>query len=79
MRLIDHLQRGDAYWATRSVDEFHLGRQHIINPIFNDGVRLTPADLHEHPRLGDDPTNLSKYFLSERFVAIFIEIFHMRP
>ena len=51
----------------------------MIDPIFDDGVRLATADLHEHPGLSDDATDFADYFLSQRFVSIFIEVFHMRP
>src|ERR1700722_19185570 len=77
MRLVDHLKRSDEYATPRPMQQVHLGRNQVIDPIFDDRVRLASADFHEYPRLGDDPTDFADHFLSQAFVSIFIEVFHM--
>jgi hypothetical protein len=51
----------------------------MIDPVFDDGMRLATADLHEHPRFSDYAPDFANYFLRQRFVSIFIEVFHMDP
>ena len=48
-RLVDHLQRGDADRAARSVDEVHLVGEQLIDSELDDGVGLTAAHLHQRP------------------------------
>ena len=75
-RLVDHLQRRHTNRTTRPVNQLDLVRQQAIEPIFHDRVRLPAADFHQDPRFGDDSANLFDDFPGERFVAIFVEIFH---
>ena len=37
------------------MDETDLGRQHLIQAIADDRMRLATADLHDIPRPGNDP------------------------
>ena len=76
VRLVDHLQRSDTDRASRAVHQFHFFGKQAIDAIFDNGMRLTAADFHQNPWLGDHPTNFIDQFFGERFVAIFIEIFH---
>ena len=75
-RLVDHLERGHADRATRPMDQLDLRWQEPIDPVFHDRVGLAAADFHQDPGLGDDAANFFDDFLGERFVAIFVEIFH---
>ena len=47
---VDHLQGRDAHRTTGAVDEFHLRRQHPVEAVLDDGVRLPAADFHQGPR-----------------------------
>ena len=77
VRLVDHLQRGDANRAAGAMHELHFVRQQMIDAIFDDGVGLAAADLHQHPGSGDDarisltsfPASASSRYSSRYFIA----------
>ena len=48
----------------------------MVDPVFDNGVRLTAADLHQNPGFGHRATKLGDQFSGYLFVAIFVDIFH---
>ena len=76
VRLVDHLQRSDADRAAGAVHELHLLRQQMVDAIFDDGVGLSAADFHQDPWPGHHAVDFVGQFFGQRFVAIFIEVFH---
>lgn len=47
--LVDDLERGDAHRTPRPVNQLHLIREELIDPMADDRVRLSAAHLHQGP------------------------------
>jgi len=79
-----HRQHADR--ASGAVDELDLGRQHLVNPVPENGVCMTAADLHDlqgpfqPATVAHDPLNQLMNRLRKRacFLGIseFIDVFH---
>ena len=54
---IEHFQRRHTYGATGTVYEFDTFRQNFIDPIFDNGMRLAAAHLHNSPGPGGGSVN----------------------
>src|SRR5262245_554811 len=76
MRLVDHFERGHAYRTARSMHEFDLFRQQLIDPVFNDAVCLAAANLHEYPGTGHRLADLAGNFLSDFLSPVFVDVLH---
>ncbi len=78
-RLVDDLDRRDADRAARSVDERDLLRQHPVDAVLEEAVRLAPADFHDAPR----PRDGARYGVEELAggvtVAVLVEVAHYGP
>ena len=79
VRLVDHLQRGDADRAAGAVHQLDRGRQHAVDAVADDRVGLAAADLHQHPGLGGGLRRSSRSGPPATLaVAVFVEVFHRR-
>src|ERR671934_2091429 len=76
MRFVDLLEWRDAHGAAGTVDQLDLRRQEAVDPVLDDRVRLSAADLHERPRPGGDAPDLGHDRPRQAPVAILVEILH---
>ncbi len=74
--LVDQFQRGDAHRAARPVDQLDLRREHLVQAVLDDGMRLATADFHNHPGSGHKGMNLVQNTSHQCYVPILVEIFH---
>ena len=75
-RLVDELERRNAHRATRTVDHLDLVRNELVDAVPDDRMRLTAADLHDRPRLGDGGVDVVEQPLGELRVVELVEVFH---
>src|SRR5580693_10602509 len=76
MRLVDHLERGDANGAAGAMHQLDRLRDHPVYPVANDRVSLAAAYFHQYPRTGDGLRDFSGQASGDAAVAIFVEILH---
>ena len=57
---VDLLKRSHAHRAAGTMDEFNLLREHVVQPVMQEGMCLPAADFHQHPGSGDRGRNLSQ-------------------
>ena len=74
-RAVDALDGSDADRAARAVDQRDLRRQHLIQPVADDRVRLPAANLHDVPRPGGRRANGGGQASNGFGVAVFVEVF----
>ncbi len=74
--LVHLFERGHAHRAARTMNQVDLRRQHLVETRFDDGMRLSPAHLHQCPVAGDCFCEIGEQFLTELCVAVFIDVFH---
>lgn len=74
--LVDHFERGDAHRASWPVHKLNLGRQEMVDTVFDDGVCLASANFHQDPRPSDGPADFTDDFLSQRLATILVEVLH---
>ena len=77
MRAIDHIERRYADRTSWAVHQLDFLRQKIVQPVFDDRVRLTAADLHEGPRTCDGPLNFRDQLLCDGMIAVFVDVLHV--
>jgi hypothetical protein len=53
-----------------------LGRQHLVNAIFDDRVRLPAADLHDLPRARGDSGDLPRHALRNLAIPELGQLLH---
>ncbi len=56
-RAIDLLERRDTHRAAGAVQQRDVGWQQFVDTVFENGVRLPAADLHDRPGPGDQPAD----------------------
>src|SRR5262249_18574677 len=76
MGTVDHLERGDADRAARSVHELDGRGQHAVDAVADDRMRLSSADLHQHPRPRRGGGDLTRQGGGEVAVAVLVEVPH---
>lgn len=74
--LVDEFQRGHTNRTSRAVNEGDGGGENLVDPEFDDGVRLPPANLHQRPRPGGDSMEFGGKLADSGGIAIFIKVFH---
>src|ERR1035438_593241 len=52
------------------------GRQHLVDSVLDDGMRLPAADLHDLPGVRGDSVNLPRCPLRDLAIAEFGEVLH---
>ncbi len=73
---IDHLERRDAHRASGAMHKFHILRQQRVQTVFDDGVGLTAADLHQHPRARGGSPDFVRKFLRDLLIPVFVKVLH---
>src|SRR6185369_16936446 len=76
VRLVDHLERGDAHGTTGPVHQLDLGWEHPVEPVADDGVRLAAADLHEDPRPRGRLRDAARDPRGDLSVAVLVDVSH---
>ena len=79
MRAVDGLERRDAHGTAGAVHELDLRREHSIDPVPHDRMRLPPAHLHEYPRPGRRLGDTLREPARDRWVTVFVHVFHGAP
>ncbi len=74
--LVDHLERRHADGTSRTMHKLDAFRQKMVDAVFDDGMGLAAADLHQHPRPRLNAANLLYDTGGNWTVPVFIEIFH---
>src|SRR5262249_29540363 len=76
MGAVDHLERGDADRTARPVHELHVRRQHAVDAVAHDRMRLSSAHLHQHPWARRGGGDLTGQGGGEVAVAVLVEVPH---
>jgi hypothetical protein len=58
------------------VDHFDCGGQHLVDSVLDDGVRLSPANLHNLPRPRGDGGNLTRHPLRNLAIPKLGQVLH---
>ena len=77
VRAIEHFERRDAHRTAGAVHQLDGRRQHLVDAVFDDGVRLAAAHFHDGPRSCDAAADRLGQLAGCLAIAILVEIFHV--
>ena len=76
-RLVDQFQRRHAHRAPRPVNHLDPAGDHLVDPVADNGVRLSPANLHDLPRPRSNGGYLPRHPLRNLPISKLSKVFHL--